>query len=520
MIRLLLFKLGSNPETQPIVRSLRKQLGDCFIAGVEESRHAQASAFDEILTSHEDGMFGGFSRLDLDGLAMTSDLYEEIRSFEGQGLRMIERLNYYPQENYLMPEHTPQFGDSFQARSDLFFRYCLFWSEILHVYKFDAVISQNIAHSAWDLPLEKLCEKRGIPHLIFSDVGQWPRVQFIQESVEGIGNLSLGLRLKQLCAPRWMPETPDRVVQHLSRLTKSKPIDDPLFNKLLPREGEKFRTGVTSAFLNRGDVRSEIESTSDFFRVLYKKIRRLLMEPKDVLTGLPLLLSRVRRTRKSMKDELMVCQDLSFSMPFVFFPLHFQPEASTSARGRHFVEQREAIALVARSLPSDWRLVVKEHPHQYRRLYARTNYFWQRVSKIPRVVIVRHDLDSQEILKNSEGIVSISNSSIASEAWALGKRVVILGDSHFREAPGVTTTNSLEGLQRCWDSPPPKTSESQIYDYLRRVEDATVEGTLYGSAWYLPKQKQHELNSRMQNNVTEIILAWLSVKGLCDYPLA
>lgn len=518
MVRLLFFKLGSNPETRPIVEGIRVRLGECFIAGVEEHLDTPDSVFDEILTSHDDGLFGAFSRFDLDKYSMTPELYDEIRGFEGQGLRMIERLKYYPQEHYLMPHHTPVYQDTFQSRSDLFFRYCIFWSEVLQRYKFDAVISQNLAHMAWELPLEHLCKRRGIPYLIFTDVGQWPRIQYVQESVETLGFLSLGENLKKMCAARWIPESTDRVVKHLDRLRSVRQVDDPLFGHLMPREGREFKTGSFAAILNQGDVRQEIRSMGDLSRAFVKKFGRLFKHPLIVLRHLPRTLKRVTATRKSKRHELAVCKKFDYDQPFVYFPLHFQPEASTGAKGRHFVEQREAIALLAQSLPSGWLLVVKEHPHQYRRLYARENFFWSRIASIPNVIIVNHEVDSRTLTEASEGIVSISHSSIATEAWVAGKRVVFLGDSHLREAPGISTANSLQGLRKVWEAPTPSTSLQDIINYLKKVESSTVEGTLYGSAWYLPKSEQIEINQRTQHNVTEIILAWLSTKGLCRYP--
>ena len=112
----------------------------------------------------------------------------------------------------------------------------------------------------------------------------------------------------------------------------------------------------------------------------------------------------------------------------------------------------------------------------------------------------------------------ISHSSIATEAWASGKRVVFLGDSHLREAPGVSVVETLEELRQVWLSLPPSVSDDEIIKYLKQVEDSTVEGTLYGSAWYLSESEQTDINQRTQHNVTEIILAWLSTKGLYRYP--
>lgn len=517
MVRLLFVKLGSNPETRPIVENIRSRLGDCFIAGVEETLDVTDSVYDEVLTSHDDALFGAFSKFNIDGLAMNPALYEEVRLFEGQGLRMIERLQYYPQDNYKMPKHTPRYRDSFQSRSDLFYRYCLFWNEVLTTRKFDAVVAQNLAHMAWDFSLEKLCVSRQIPFLFLHEVGQWPRNNYIHESVDQLGQLSLGRELKEICKANWQAESEYRVRKHLARIKDSSPVNDPFFEKWLPNEGKAFKTGPIASILRSGNVRQNLNETGDLVTAIIHKVKRLLTHPIQTARKSRRTLHRAIETSRVRRTELRIASHSKLSEPFVYFPLHFQPEASTGSKGRHFVEQREAVALIAGSLPPSWHLVVKEHPHQYRRLYPRNNFFWQRLAAIPKVVIVPHFEDNQELINRCEGVVSISHSTVATEAWITGSRVVFLGHSHLSEAPGVAVVETTEQLQEVWRSPKPQTDPKLIESYLKEVEDSTVEGTLYGTAWYLPEIEQTKINQRTQNNVTELILAWLSTKGLYNY---
>jgi len=518
IVKLLFVKLGSNPETRPIVENIRVRLGDCYIAGVGESLQDVDTPYDELITSHYDGLFGSFRKFDLESLAMTPQLYDEVRTFEGQGLRMIERMKYYHQPDYDLPTSTPRFRDSFQARSDLFFRYCLFWDAVLRRYEFDAVITQNLSHMAWDLPLEKLCNLRAIPYLYFHEVGQWPRINYLGETVDELGDLTLGRHLKSMCEASWSPETPNRVVQHLGRIRGLTTVSDPLFGRLEPAPPAKFKTGPFASILRNGDVRQNLDGLGDITRAVSKKLSRLISSPISTSSKTRSTLVRAFRTSLSRKAEIQVAKPLDSSSPFVFFPLHFQPEASTGAKGRHFVEQREAAAMISQSLPEGWKLVIKEHPHQYRRLYDRKNFFWQRIASIPNVIVVRHDTDDRELVSLSEGVVSLSHSTIATRAWLSNVRTVFLAHSHLRSAPGVHMISSLDELRQVWRSPKPLLRDDELLEYLREVEDSTIECTLYGSPRYLPAEKQSEIIKRSQKNVTEVILAWLSLKGICQYP--
>jgi hypothetical protein len=520
MTQLLFVKLGSNPETRPIVEAIRSRIPGCRILGVEERLDTPNSVFDEVITSHDDALFGSYSKFDLTGLHMSSELYEEVRLFEGQAMRMIDRIKYHNQKEYISPlGGVPRYQDSFDSRADLVFRHSLFWDYILRSRKIDAVVSQNFSHLGFDLPLVKFCEKRLIPHLIFNDVGQFPGVLYVQESVQSFGDLELGQMIRTLCSHRLLPETPNRITSHFARLKGDTAILHPVNTPASAAQGKRFKTGALSSILTQSNPRLEIQSPTDVLRALQGKLTRLIRHPGRTTLGAVHTLDRVRKTRSSVKDERAVSQRALPEARFVYFPLHFQPEASTSAKGRHFVDQREAVALVADSLPTNWMLVVKEHPHQWRRLYPRSRNYWKRIASIPKVRVIPHDYENPSIIQRCEGLVSISHSTLGVEAWASGKRVVFLGDSHLREAPGITCTSAVEELKQLWERPVSnRLSETEILSYLQRVELATFEGALYGTPPKLSASEAKSFNERTQHNITEVILCWLSIKGLTKYP--
>ncbi|NBY56797.1 MAG: hypothetical protein EBQ57_00370 [Actinobacteria bacterium] len=520
MVQFLFVKLGSNPETRPIVEKIRSRIPGCRILGVEERLDASDSVFDEIITSHDDALFGSYSKFDLTSLHMSAELYEEVRVFEGQAMRMIDRIKYHNQAEYIPPlGGVGRYSDSFDARADLIFRHSLFWDYILRSRKIDAVVSQNFSHLGFDLPLVKFCQNRSIPHLIFHDVGQFPGVLYVQERVEDLGNLRLGESIRSICGDRLMPETPNRVTSHLPRLLGDPALLHPANTPSAIAQGSRFKTGALSSLLNQANPRLEVNTASDVANALRGKLTRLIQHPGKTLVGSTRTFMRIVRTRRSMKDEAAFSDKAIPNCKFVYFPLHFQPEASTSAKGRHFVDQREAVALVASTLPVDWMLVVKEHPHQWRRLYPRHRNYWRRIASIPRVRVIHHTFENPIIVQRCEGVVSISHSSIGVESWARGKRVVFLGDSHLREAPGVCCASSAEELRQLWANDAKHLpSETEIFSYLQRVEYATFEGALYGTPAGIPATMVGDFLLRTQHNITEVILCWLAMKGLTKQP--
>lgn len=106
---------------------------------------------------------------------------------------------------------------------------------------------------------------------------------------------------------------------------------------------------------------------------------------------------------------------------FVFFPMHFQPEASTLVNGVWYTNQVALIENISKSLPLGYSLVVKEHP---RGRGARPMWQYKHISSLYNVSF--SDLPSKEILSKSGAVVTISG-SVGIEAMAFDKPVILLG---------------------------------------------------------------------------------------------
>ena len=72
------------------------------------------------------------------------------------------------------------------------------------------------------------------------------------------------------------------------------------------------------------------------------------------------------KTRKSFIDKNLK-MELNVSNPFVYFPIHIEMERSLLLGAPYFINQLEIIRSVAKSLPINFNLVIKEHPGQVMR---------------------------------------------------------------------------------------------------------------------------------------------------------
>jgi hypothetical protein len=122
---------------------------------------------------------------------------------------------------------------------------------------------------------------------------------------------------------------------------------------------------------------------------------------------------------------------------FVLFTLHKQPEYSIDVQGSRFANQYQTIRALARALPADTRLYVKEHRNC---LGDRSPADLKRIKAIPGVRLIDPMADATELAKDSECVVTISG-TIAMEAALHGKRTLLLTDQFMA---GFSTAKYIE----------------------------------------------------------------------------
>lgn len=118
---------------------------------------------------------------------------------------------------------------------------------------------------------------------------------------------------------------------------------------------------------------------------------------------------------------------------YLFFPLHLHPESSTLIWGRWLHDQLEILRMISRSLPSDVYLVVKEHKVAIGR---HEKGFYNSISRLPNTILVNHDINPHELIRDSIGVATISGTA-GLEALCHGKPVLMFGDVCYKNIPNV-----------------------------------------------------------------------------------
>lgn len=133
-------------------------------------------------------------------------------------------------------------------------------------------------------------------------------------------------------------------------------------------------------------------------------------------------------------------KETDFSAPYIYYPLHLEPEATTQTR-MVLESQLAVIKMIAECLPEGWRLLVKEHPHQYKlnndlMYYLVTNgnlfktkKFYQRIIAMPQVELISSKYNGVEVTKGAKAIASLGGSALL-EAVQLEKPILLFSEFH------------------------------------------------------------------------------------------
>lgn len=148
----------------------------------------------------------------------------------------------------------------------------------------------------------------------------------------------------------------------------------------------------------------------------------------SLLNNLPFYRDLHRGLRRAINRRNHNCADLSLlPTKFIFYPLQYTPESSINVPAPYFVDQLRIIDAIRLSMPNDMLLVVKEHPAC---ILVRPGSFTRRLLHTAGVVVARHDMNTQEIIKSAQLTISVTGTA-ALEAFLYGKPSIVMAPTFF-----------------------------------------------------------------------------------------
>jgi hypothetical protein len=194
-------------------------------------------------------------------------------------------------------------------------------------------------------------------------------------------------------------------------------------------EAEQFLVHFHTSKMKPDYMRPQYElriSSREDIQALLDMVRRYRRDPDNHLVTHP---ARALWTRGLRNVRYRINRRI-FERPvanekFVLFPLHFQPEASTLIRATFHLDQLSLIEDIAKSVPVDHKLYVKEHSVSVGR---RPLAYYRRIKRIANVRLISPYVDSHELLRQTNAVLCITG-TMGWEALLYEKPVITFGDA-------------------------------------------------------------------------------------------
>jgi hypothetical protein len=130
---------------------------------------------------------------------------------------------------------------------------------------------------------------------------------------------------------------------------------------------------------------------------------------------------RQRARRNAAQCDITDLADLPER--FIYYPLHFTPEASINTPAPFYVDQLRAVDALRLAMPNGCILVVKEHPAC---LPLRPTSFLRKLRRLPGIRVARASMSSLELVRNADLTATVTGTA-ALEAFLLGRPAMLLG---------------------------------------------------------------------------------------------
>ncbi len=134
---------------------------------------------------------------------------------------------------------------------------------------------------------------------------------------------------------------------------------------------------------------------------------------------------------------------------YIYFPAPYQPEAMSAVTASFYENLIFTLSLLSSACPSNWSIYYKEHPSSFydnlRGNLKRSEWLYERISKLENVKLVPVDFSQFELIENSKA-VAVIHGSAPWEALLRDKLVISFGQGWYSGLKSVIRIVSLKDL--------------------------------------------------------------------------
>jgi hypothetical protein len=375
----------------------------------------------------------------------------------GKGL--IERM--HKTESLVLTMMNKKFDPlCVDERRHIYYAMLGYWYGVINKYKPEAIVFPDTPHTVYNYIIHDLAKLLGIKTVMFED--------------------------------SWVS---DRVITYLDLWKGSERLRQRLKNN----SGKNFSLSDLSEDIREYYLKQtnpDIDSTPEYTkfyqsesRALKRLRRRIVIARQSVKDGalLPRVISFIaRKFKMDLKKEYARCAVRpDFSKPYVYVPLCFQPERTSSPQAGTFVDQILMAEILSYSLPEGWLMYVKEHPTQWLLRagvrYSGSRYagYYRRIAGLRNAFLVPVETNSFELMGHARAVAAVSGTA-GWEGILRSRPMLNFGYPWYRDCPEAFRVYDAEScgaaLQKIRDGY--KVDQQRVIGFLKSFDEATFHGYL------------------------------------------
>lgn len=375
----------------------------------------------------------------------SAEILQDLLECESTVLTMMTRMDYGE-----MPVIK---------KKHLYYEYVQYWDGILNDLKPDLIIFSDIPHASYNFVVYSLAKRYDIPTIMLETTYGLDSLMVVHDYKEVSRDL-LRTYNEIKDESHDLSELSVDAREYFERLIDPEIDATPDYKKIMDaRMNDPLRIMPTlSKVLENIRTRRFFATAISFLRLLFRTERRIMSIDKHDPTNYKhyYLLKRFKKIKDEYEKEYRALQsDADINKKFIYMPLQFQPECSTSPLGGVYVDQILAVKTLSAAIPKDWMIYVKEYPGQWHpynpktHLYRYKNYY-NEIAELSNVRIIPPELSTFDLLDKCQAVCSVSGTA-GWEAVARSKPVLFFGHRWYMYCEGVFRIDSVESCKAALD---------------------------------------------------------------------
>ncbi len=366
---------------------------------------------------------------------------------------LLDKMACYEPEEIKMLEREWEGKDSTERRFIQYHRHLRYWNYFLDKAKIDFFITGLTPHGGYSYTILRLCKIKGISVLQIEELPfQTCRRLIVYSDFELFDN-----NITNLIKTYQASSESIKMIELSADAQKEYDLFMGTDKQIVPVGGTP--KGMLPVRLK-------------LFKEIWRKNRN------RALTVTTKYFARKINTTRLLHiyEKMAVKPDLN--LPYIYFPLHYQPELTTSPRGGWFVHQYLAIEMLSYYVPESVQIYVKEHPVMKKSpVHTRSVMHYCAINRLKNVKLISLDVNTIPLIENAVAVASITG-SVGYEAMFKKKPYLMFGNQIMKYAPGTFNIRNNADCKTAIDTIFRKNfsfKEKEIKIFLKVLEEISTD---------------------------------------------